>query len=67
MSKATYASILRNSYTEDDAPDRRRALIHATFVGMVESIVNDADYTATQKITKIRNLNDARKEVLADE
>jgi hypothetical protein len=67
MSRETYAALLRNSFTEDDAPERRRALIHATFVGMVESIVNDADYTAARKIAKLRNLNDARKEVLADE
>ncbi|WP_339306893.1 hypothetical protein [Paenibacillus sp. FSL R5-0519] len=67
MSTETYASILRNSYTEDDAPEHRRALIYATFVGMVESIVNDADYTAARKIAKLRNLNTARKEVLADE
>jgi hypothetical protein len=67
MSTETYASLLRNSYTEADAPDQRRALIHATFVGIVESIVNQADYTPAQKIAKIRNLNTARKEVLADE
>jgi len=67
MSTKTYAQILRDSYTKDDAPDQRRALIHAAFVGMLESIVNQADYTAAQKISKIRNLNDARKEVLADE
>nr|WP_154895269.1 hypothetical protein [Paenibacillus xylanexedens] len=67
MSRETYAALLRNSYTEDDAPTQRRALIHATFVGMVESIVKDADYTAARKIAKLRNLNEARKEVLADE
>lgn len=67
MSRETYAAILRNSFTEDDAPDQRRALIHATFVGIVESIVNQADYTATQKIAKLRNLNEARKEVFANE
>ena len=67
MSRETYAALLRSSFTEDDAPDQRRALIHATFVGIVESIVNQADYTATQKIAKLRNLNEARKEVIADE
>ncbi|WP_339273762.1 hypothetical protein MKY59_21445 [Paenibacillus sp. FSL W8-0426] len=67
MSRETYAAILRKSYTEEDAPTQRRALIHATFVGIVESIVNQADYTSDQKVEKLRNLNAARKEVLADE
>ncbi|MDQ0168752.1 hypothetical protein [Paenibacillus tundrae] len=67
MSRETYVALLRSSYTEEDAPANRRALIHATFVGMVEAIVNDADYTAARKIAKLRNLNAARKEVLADE
>lgn len=67
MSRETYVALLRNSFTEEDAPAQRRALIHATFVGIVESIVNQADYTAAQKIAKLRNLNEARKEVIADE
>lgn len=67
MSTETYATLLRKGLAEEDAPEQRRALIHATFVGMLESIVNQADYTAAQKIAKIRNLNTARKEVLADE
>ncbi|MEI2280703.1 hypothetical protein [Paenibacillus polysaccharolyticus] len=67
MSTKTYAQILRDSFTDEDAPEQRRALIHASFIGIVESIVNQADYTAAQKIAKLRNLNDARKEVLADE
>lgn len=67
MSTKTYAQILRDSFTKDDAPAQRRALIHASFIGIVESIVNQADYTAARKIAKLRNLNEARKEVLADE
>ncbi|WP_434750240.1 hypothetical protein [Paenibacillus amylolyticus] len=68
MSKEAYASILLQhvyKYGPDDAD--RFSLISATFIGIVDSIVNQADYTTTQKMTKIRNLNDARKEVLADE
>lgn len=67
MSKETYAQIMRESFEEWHTRERRRAYINASFVGMVESIVNDADYTAARKIAKLRNLNDARKEVLADE
>ncbi|WP_427050390.1 hypothetical protein [Paenibacillus sp. TC-CSREp1] len=63
-----YASILLQ-HVYAIAPDEadRISLISATFIGIVDSIVNQADYTTAQKIAKIRNLNDARKEVLADE
>ncbi len=68
MSKEMYASILLQ-HVYAIAPDEadRISLISATFIGIVDSIVNQADYTTAQKIAKIRNLNDARKEVLADE
>ncbi|WP_145412488.1 hypothetical protein [Paenibacillus xylanexedens] len=68
MSKEMYASILlQHVYTFDPDERERIALISATFIGIVDSIVNQADYTTAQKMTKIRNLNEARKEVLADE
>lgn len=68
MSKDMYASILLQHVYAYDPTDRERiSLISATFIGIVDSIVNQADYTTAQKLTKLRNLNDARKEVLADE
>jgi hypothetical protein len=68
MTKETYASILLQ-HVYAIAPDDtdRISLISATFIGILDSIVNQADYTTAQKVAKIRNLNEARKEVLADE
>ncbi|KAA8750154.1 hypothetical protein [Paenibacillus sp. UASWS1643] len=68
MSKEMYASILlQHVYAFDPSERERISLISATFIGIVDSIVNQADYTTDQKIAKLRNLNDARKEVLAYE